>query len=495
MLVVGRLDTRPHIRLEPRQTTIAGVLTDESGVPVAGALRVLAPLPGAWGSCLGGTPSPGESDVPVDASGRYCLRGPTLPDSTRVTIRLSSSNFQTRPIDVALDPTRVERPRIEVSPELVQLDGRAAIVVEATTEGRAPAAGEAAELFIDCHGERTLLASARAENGRFRFSTAPSQLPGPDSCAFVVRSSIDSSPRPVVLQGQVGLRSSGWTEQGGRLRAVISVQLRWPSHIKPLTVGVLEAHRGLEHVLTVPLSDAGEGVLEVDTPPDGALSIRLTQAPPYARPAEALILAAPVPWRGWAPLQAAGLLGLAIWLAWSWLGAERRAPPSQESGAVRLPPFRKRGGTVTGRAIDLHTGRPVAATIELLGVSPTSQQVLEQAHTDSSGHFSFEVRSTGLTRLRLTADGYVAFEGLLPAGEPVIRLTERRRAAVALLAAWVRARSPAAPLPTPGEVLRTATATGRPAVARWAADVAAAAYGRTEPTDGDLSALAERKPS
>lgn len=500
--VLGRLDTRPRVRRDAEQTTLLGVLSDEAGVPVAGTVQVLEPAPTAWTSCLAGAQTGRAADVHVDASGRFCLQGPALPPNTRARLRLSSPNYQTRNIEIPLEAKRGQRPRITAAPELVELDGDAEVVVEATTESGPRtsgdlADGELAELYVDCGGVRTRLAETRAEGGLFRFTSSPKDLPGPESCAFIVRSSADSAPKPVVLQARARLSSSGWSEQDGRVRAVIRADLRWQGQTKPLTVGVLEGHSGQKHHFTVPLSDAGEGVLEVDTPPTETLSLRLVQAPPYARPADALALPAPTAWKGWQALEVAGLLGLAAFLVLSWLGGESRGlkdPDGTRPSRTRLPVFGKRT-RVAGRAEDAHTSRPIAASIELLAVGTTAKELLESTESDVAGHFSFQVREPGLTRLRLTAEGYVAFEGPLPPGEPVIRLTERRRAALALLTSWVRARSPTAPIPTPAEVHRQAEASGHPTVAQWAQDLAIAAYGRAPPTDGDLSALAERKPS
>jgi hypothetical protein len=494
--ILGRLEARPHIKRETEQTTILGVLADEAGVPVAGAISVLEPTPAAWRSCLDGTKvTTKTSEVALDTSGRFCLRGPALPQSTQARLRLSGPNHQTRDVEVGIEPQQRVRPKITASPQLIDLDDQTASVVEATLESGAPADGETAELHIDCQGTRTFLATTRAEGGRFRFETPSADLPAPGSCAFIVRSSADSSSRGVVLQGRASLSSSGWTESEGGLRAIVRVHLRWQTHTKPLTVGVLEGHSGQVHDFTIPLSDAGEGMVEVDAPPTEALSIRLAQEPLYVRRAEPLILPVPTAWQRWSVLEAVGLLGLAAFLAASWLGSESRSPRGPvPSPRVRLPGFRKRS-RVTGQALDAHTGRPLAAMVELLAVGTTAKELLESTQSDQDGHFSFRIQEPGLTRLRMSANGYVTFEGPLPPGEPVVRLTERRRAALSLLTDWVRTQSPLGPVPTPGEVHREAQASGRSRVAEWAQDLAAAAYGKAPPTDRDLSALAERKPS
>ena len=262
---------------------------------------------------------------------------------------------------------------------------------------------------------------------------------------------------------------------------------------RPLDIGVLEGSLDSKHRLTVPLSSGGEGRLELDEPPTSSISLRLIRSPVYARPPDALTLPPPTKWPGWRVLEAASLLGLAVWLLFSWRSTEQKSTPGPVPGSPGVPRSAPTG-PLAGRVTDAHTGHPIAASVRIFTVGPASEELALSVQAGSDGSFRF-TRPSGVCRLRAAADGYLELDGPLPAGPAAIRLVSRRRAALSLLASWFRGRTPDGPVPTPQEVGRSARSTGRAGVAEWAEEVARAAYAASPPSDADLSALAERKPS
>jgi len=502
--VIGRLDTQPRIRVDGQQTTLAGTLGDETGLPVTGAITVLEPNAEQWTTChqaLAKPPLP--AGFPTDASGNYCLRGPVLPDGTRIRLRLTAESHQARELTLPSERARSATAHIIAAPDVIDLDQQETFEVDAMVDP-ATASLDEAELFVECGGARTLLGSARPEAGHLHFASAVALLPGPGNCAWLVQSELDSSPRAVTLRSPARLRSLGWTTEGGEPHATIRVDLEWGARRVPLTVGVLEGRSDSDPVWTVPLSDAGVGILAVDALPTEPLTIRLAQAPSYVAKSNVLSVPPPLPWAGWVYVQGALLLGLAAWLVSSWRGSEKQGAGASPSARVTSPAASRPGEvTINGRAVDTHTGVPVPALVELWTLGTTSQELVLAVTADGEGRFSLPSRRPGPARLRGAAEGYVPADDPLPPGSPVLRMTQRRRAALAIFAAWLRpnrgAPSPPGssrfPLPTPGEVQQRARTAQQAALADWARDIAAAAYGATPPTDADLSALDERKPS
>jgi len=500
--VIGRLDSQPRVRMDRQQTTLVGTLGDETGLPVAGAIAVLEPSPEEWTTCHQATneaPLPGV--LPTDASGNYCLRGPALPDSTRIRLRLTAESHQARELTLPSEPARSAAAHIVEAPEVIDLDQQESFEVDAMVDPAAMSRDQA-ELFVACGDARTLLGGARPEAGHLHFAVPVAALPGPGNCAWLVHSEVDSSPRAVTLRSPARLRSLGWTTEGTGPRATIRVDLEWGARRAPLTVGVLEGRSENQPVRTVPLSDTGLGILEVDELPTEPHTIRLTQAPSYVASSNVLSLPPPTPWAGWVYVQGALLLGLAAWLVSSWRSHEKQG--ASPRGHAKSPAAsRSSEVVVSGRAVDAHTGVPVPALVELWALGTSSQELVLAVTADSEGRFSLPTRRPGPARLRGAAEGYLPADAPLPSGSPILRMMQRRRAALAIFAAWLRptqgAPSPASssrfPLPTPGEVQQRARAAQQGALADWARDIAAAAYGATPPTDADLSALDERKPS
>jgi len=489
--ILGRLDALPRVHLDSSGTTVLGVLTDEVGAAVSGNLRVLGPAAREWQPCLGSAVGKAQS-IPIDASGRFCLRAPPLPPGSRVELELSSESHRTRVLELSLAAPLAPPPRILASPEIVDLGGAEELVVTASAEGLSD--GERAELVVDCHGERVVVATEGATAGRLRFGVPPSALPGPNACALLVRAGTESSPRPVVLQGRATLAAGAWFRQGGRTRASIRAELRWKGGRRPLDVGVLEVSRHGEHLFTAPIS-RGLAALEFEDAPSQPLTVRLIRTPLSVRPPEALTLSPPTPWAGWRVLEGAALVGLALWLVLSWRSSPRREP--ERAPAPSGPSRGKPGqGSVSGHVVDAHTGRPLGAQVRLLLAGPTAEEPLGTTVAGPDGQFELPVaRPGGVLRVHASAEGYLPFQGPLGPGAPVLRLVARRRAALSLLTAWFRSKSPREPVPTPLEAGRRALARGSPGVAQWAEEVARAAYAATPPSDADLSALAERKPS
>jgi hypothetical protein len=501
--VIGRLDSQPRVRMDGQRTTLVGTLGDETGLPVTGAIAVLEPSPEEWTACHEATPKlPAPAGVPTDASGNYCLRGPALPDNTRIGLRLTAESHQTRELTLPGEHARRAAAHITLAPGVIDLDQQEAFEVDAMVD---PAASlDAAELFVECGDTRTLLGRARAEAGHLHFALAVALLPGPGSCAWIVRGEVDSSPRAVTLKSPARLRSLGWTTEGGRPKVAIRVELEWGPRRAPLIVGVLEGQSAKQPVWTVPLSDAGVGILEFDALPEGPLSIRLARAPIYVASSNVLSLPPPRPWVGWVYVQGALLVALAAWLVSSWRSFDKKGPgPSASARAKSAATSRPHEVAVSGRAVDAHTGFPVQAKVELRALGTSSQELVLAVTADAEGRFSLPPRRPAQAGRSGAADGYLPADDPLPPGSPVLRMTQRRRAALAIFAGWVRPAKGTpgplgpsrAPLPTPGEVEQRARAAQKGTVADWARDVAAAAYGATPPTDADLSALDERKPS
>jgi len=488
--VVGRLDARVRVRKERDRTTIIGVLTDESGVPVTGSIQLPGSADGNWQSCFArASETRARDSFVVETGGNFCLNGPPLPDSTRLMLRLSADGYRTRDLELGVSARSGTPPRIIEAPELVDPTSTTPLEIRAALDGLA--SGEPAQLYVECQGRQTLLASSSARASELTFSIAPETLPGPGNCAWLVSAGSMSAPRSVVLQAQATLTSRGWTERAGRARATIQVGLQTRHDKRPLDQGVLEVTRDGRHVLTAALSPRGEAILEFEQAPDGVVEVRLAEAPLYARTAEPLRLEPPRRFGLWHVLQAAGLVALGVWLAQSWRGTERRGRPPlvgvSEAGA-------REDGAALGRVLDAHTGRPVAARVEVFELRATTRELLQILETGDEGRFSLEPAPGHVRKLRVTADGYATFEGVWSPATPLVRLVARRRAALALLAGWFRGQG-SGPVPTPQQIQEAAASSGRRSVEEWARGVARAAYAAEPPSDADLSALAERKPS
>lgn len=494
--VVGRLAARVRVEATPTGSAIIGVLTDETGMPVAGTVGVEEPS-GPWQSCVGRGAAT-ASLFATDEGGRFCVSGPKLARDARAVLRFAAEGYRSRELELGVATGGATPPRWLSAPDVIELDRAESVEVRARI---ADDAEEPAMLELDCSGERTILGRARAHEHEVRFVVEPTSLPGPGSCSLVVRANIESDARPVVLRAPARLTALGWSTTDGRPSARIGAELHFGEHTRPLAQGLLEVSHDGRHLLNAGLTPSGVAELEFDQTPPGKLTIRLIEFPPHVRAPLALELAPPGPWNVWHVFEAGLLALLGLWLFASWRSDRRPAPrPNRLEMASRGA----RTNAIVGRIVDAHTGAPVpAADVVLLAIGTSSEDVVSSAQADGAGRFELAPAEAGVTRLRVSAHGYLTFEGVLSAREPVIRLATRRRAALGLFASWARgqewiarALGRAAPtVPTPEQITRVARTSGRDEVAEWTAGVAQAAYGPTPPSDADLSALAERKPS
>jgi hypothetical protein len=100
------------------------------------------------------------------------------------------------------------------------------------------------------------------------------------------------------------------------------------------------------------------------------------------------------------------------------------------------------------------------------------------------------------SRLEVEAPEHTRLRAPLPAlGQLQIQMTSRRRALLAHLSDWARARSwQTVRTITPGEVARLARRSTEPETERWALDVEAAVFGIAPPGEPEEDALRSRTP-
>jgi hypothetical protein len=542
----ARIDA--HGSRAPGRLVLRGVLTDDSGAPLADQGVTIAvftasdpPLPAlsgdgaAPGSCSFGArsaPSPykvegGKIVAPTDGAGRFCVQATVPTDSYVAHVAWPGSTWlDAAQMDVQVDLGR--KPLVlsfTPEPSVVRIDDVLTLDASATfdeEEAAAPAPGLVLTLG-DERGARLGTALTNA-TGRATFTVDPARLASPPGngelrLAFDGNSEVGKALHVahVERRSRVILQAPEATEDtlpaSDAEDATFTISLRTPSGAVVPT-GSVEALVGATVVGAAPV-DSGTARLVVNVPgapEQTTVHLRIRYAPdaPWYTPGDELSLSMPVrvpgPWRTLAIL----LAGLVV-IAWLVIGrtSRGRGPytvddepasiPSQ--GEARIDVIRSvktsRAGW-TGRVIDAHDETPVAnAMVSVHRPSFQGVSVVATAQANQAGRFELrceDVQSGDMLVLEAPLHA-VLRKPVPPYGEIQIALVLRRRKLLARLVAWARTKGKPFdqnPEPTPGHVKRAAGADR--SAAEWADAVERAAFGPADVDEQVEHAVARLEP-
>jgi 5-hydroxyisourate hydrolase-like protein (transthyretin family) len=501
--------------------TIRGLLRDDTGAPIAGERVVVsveregAPADAsvraamlAAKRCSGTEPvylEPDSMGPRTDDEGRFCLTLLLGADRYRVHASYAGDKLTDgAKLDLPADLVRA-RLRLAFDPELhtVALEAKSTTLeaTAATDENGAlePAAGKSITLFTESGAE--IARETTNVSGRARFVVPTARLGSPgkgelrltfagdaDTAFADVRSEIDRvAPVELTLSGPV---PEGATDDGVPAAIDVSTAASGPvsegsveAHLHDVVVGMAPVTAG--HARLV-LTFASHGPQPVE------VHVRYVPVSPFYR-AQAPLLVKVSPGSG-SPWKRAPLVVLAVAVL-AFLILFRR----QQRVAPKVPSVRKeelgpigharvdmvkpvqyaRSGW-TGEVVDAHEGTPVnGADVRIERPSFQAKQLLAQARADAQGRWKL-AHVEVLPGDELVVSGPLHSElptKVPPEGELRIALVLRKRAILASLVKWARAKGGAydgKPEPTPGLVRRLASHDYR--TARWADAVEQGAF-------------------
>lgn len=531
VLSAPRVQVRGSSRIEMQafgpvsRLTITGTVRDEVGAPIPKARIVLAPLaapdvPDLWKSIYPCGQSPASSFVEhsdhaldVDDAGTWCVIASLGRDhaTLRATFGGDSLHEGTRS-DIVWDAAqRAMTVSFSPRPERVDLDlPRQRVFAHITVPPDVGPSGIALELK-DERGE--LLGSARTdEAGIALFDLATAKLQGPGIGALHVgfpgsaSLAATSTSTAITRYAHVKLEPVRDPLQGDPSSGLLG-SVRVTTSRGPISGGTVEALFGADVVGSGVVREGESDVSFVFAPPRGAellkLTLRYVSDTPYfvaGEPGQITIRAV----RSGVALRFVPVLlaiGVAAWLLRGWRRPKRleradtRAAQPKGVASIEVVGSSRAAPHWSGRVVDAHDGEPVAsARIRVIAPSFVDLDVVCETHTDGEGRFSFDLNSAARElKLRIEAPLHTELNRPLPApSELAISLVSRRRTLLQRLVEWARrAGKPwdQPPEPTPGHVVRVATAHHRrDEIATWAENTERKAYG-PDPVD----ARAERE--
>jgi hypothetical protein len=377
------------------------------------------------------------------------------------------------------------------------------------------------ELSFTGQGEQPrVLASAPARPGeRAQLEITSADLGPPGPGVLSVRSTGSEALQPgersaVVLRtARVALGASG-TITPGNPEGGIEIPVAVGSALGAVPSGSVEARLGAASVGMAPVHAGAATILvRFDAPRDELVELELVYVSrePWWIAGDALVvrvpIAAPSPWRSLPWMLAA--VAILLWFASAWRRPARRERAATDDDA-RAPSGRPSLEVVElgpansgwrGHVLDAHDGEPIQdARVQVVVPAFQGDGVVAEATTDEAGSFDLphapEATATGV-QLRIKARWHAALaRPMPPAGFVAVQLVSRRRALLERLVDWARRRgSPWAngDEPTPGDLATVARDQREPAIAEWAQEVEAAAYGPEPPDEPREAAIRERE--
>ena len=502
-------------------TTITGLLRDDTGAPLAGervsvsvqresdpADTVVRKAMRDAKRCSGNelVPLDDDSMVPrTDDAGRFCVTLMLVADGYRLHASYAGDKLTDGvKLDLPVDLRRA-RLRLAFDPELhaVALEAKATTLEStATTDENGilePAPGKTIVLSSETGAE--LARETTNVSGRARFVVATTRLGPPgkgelrlmfvgdsDTSLADTRSEIDRiAPVELSLAAAV---PEGATDEGVPALIDVSTIASGPvsegsveARLGDVVVGIAPVSQGRARVL---LTFASHGATPVD------VHMRYVPVSPFYR-AQSRLIVKVTPGSGslWrrAPLAILAVVVAAFLVLFR--RQQRQAPKvvsakKEELGPVGqarvevIKPVQYARSGWTGEVLDAHEGTPVSgAEVRIERPSFQSRLPLAQTRADAAGRFK-------LSHVETQSGDELIVSGALhselptkvpPEGELRIALVLRKRAILASLVKWARARGGAydgKPEPTPGLVRRLASHDYR--TARWADAVERGAF-------------------
>lgn len=502
-------------------TTITGILRDDTGAPLAGervSLSVQRDSDPADANvrkamrdakrCSGNELVPIDEDgmVPrTDDAGRFCVSLMLVADGYRLRAAYAGDKLTDGvKLDLPVDLRRA-RLRLAFDPELhgIALEAKTTTLeATATTDENGilePAPGK--QIVLSTETGTELARESTNISGRARFVVDTSRLgpPGKGELRLMFVGDSDTSPADArsevdrVAPVELALASpvpEGATDEG--VPATIDVTTVASG---PVPEGSVEARLGDVVVGMAPVA-SGRARLLLTFASHGSspveVHVRYVPVSPFYR-AQSRLIVKVTPGTGslW---RRAPLVLLAVVVAGFLIlfrRRERQAPKvastkKEELGPVGqarldvLKPVQFARNGWTGEVVDAHEGTPVSgAEIRIERPSFQSRLTVAQARADGAGRFKLAFVETQPGD-ELVVSGSLHSElpsEVPPQGELRIALVLRKRAILASLVKWARARGGAydsKPEPTPGLVRRLASHDYR--TARWADAVERGAF-------------------
>jgi hypothetical protein len=539
--VRGRAQVQMAAQSDARGFVIRGEVTDDAGLPVAGAtvtLQALSSDGGAQplalpdpilcdrrtrGPLVTRSPSRDEYALDTDERGAFCVRGDSPLPQAKIRVRVRGTKLHD-PAEslVSLDTNEVKAARtllrFEPALEVIDLEREsvpitASLRVERTEtplEGTAKREG----LTVVLEDERgTKIAEAiTGGDGRARFDAKTASLDGPGQGELRLRFdgtlslAKASTAMPIVRRAEVKLAlahplDSADPEDG----APVDVEVT--SARGPVSGGVVEALRVTSVGGAVStIESAGTGAVEdgkarviVSFPVDRAGSIPITlryvPAAPWWRSGQELRVDLPIAGPG---ILRQVLLAIVVVIVTAWVIAPwRRAPKSRatkDADAV-APPSGRAGVHVVaapagqsgwkGTVMDAHEGSPVAgARLSIVVPAFEGDGVATRGTTDDRGAFSLTLEGGSApngARLLVESAEHSSYEQALPPPSVLaVALVTRRRALLDRLVRWARRQGTpydGPPEPTPGHVRRVASRASAREIESWAQRIEHFAFG------------------
>ncbi|MDB4946550.1 MAG: hypothetical protein JWP97_6084 [Labilithrix sp.] len=536
----GSAKLTAHATRDQGDLVLTGTLVDDAGQPLAGETvlvhvvresdprdpRVLEGVraarscdraadraPAAYGVRVVGTPDAPDIAAVTDEGGRFCFRARLVPDRHLAHLSWKGSGLvDAADLDAAFDLSRQALLlRFDPTPRVISLDSprvelEAAALVE---EDGATLAKQGLALTLGNEKDADLGRAVTDTSGRARFVVETARLGPPGrgvlrvSFAGDAQTAFAQQVAEVERRVKVTLHSDA-AERGELTARVpedgIPLDVEVGATTGPVAEGTVEARVGDTVVGAAPV-ERGVAHLTLTFAAQGAempVRLRYVASAPWYEALGDLVVKIPIRGPGLLSRLPVLLAGIAV-LAFFLVGrvASKRSKPEpapvkadimKDIGKPRLEVVRPAGrGEVgwRGTIVDAHEGTPVrGARVWIERGTFDGRTVLASALTDAGGSFRFEGLPglVGDEQMAAEAPLHARLAQNLPAaGELSIALVLRRRAVLARLVKWARARGKpfdVRPEPTPGHVRRTAAEDAQ--TARWADAVEKAVFGGGE---------------
>lgn len=501
--VLGKLTLQAQAEHRgPLTIEISGRLSDETGQPTAGVVRLLnQEKPETVSRACDDSPLLADGSVSVPPNGEFCFL--TQSSDSHLSLTAEAAHFMPISQEIGTGkPGYLPPPRFTQVPQTIDLESKSPSVVEVLAGSGSYVRGVELTLRLNCPNsaieiDKSALTGSRLE--RFEFTLPAGTSPG--NCSLEATSTAPhhspiSQSRNVLVRAQVSLRQIK-TEANDKIIIAVVEATTTGGRVHE---GLIEARARGAFLVGAPIHN-GIARLELERRSiDYDVELRFLPAGPSLVPAEAISVSVPAVKVGfrWATLHALLLLSFCGWLGYAWMRPRNVSPRT-----LVAPPPRKgivcatghETGPIRCKVVDAHTGDPIAsALIALVEPGANSEKLIETQESDAQGvvNFTAALKDHRLLQLDARSENYMHLRSGVRTSELTVHLTDRRRAAVQNMVTWAKNQGKPwhrNPAPTPEDLAQTARLSANGAVERWAHQVSAVVYGKSEPSEATVLAL------